>query len=78
MDWILEKIYGFEKEVFQDKYQGGIKELKYEVDVGGFQAIFFVGVDVEVIWMWACNGVYVLISIIGFQVKICQVEVIWN
>jgi hypothetical protein len=78
MDWTPEKIYSFEKEAFQDKHQVGTKELKYEADAGGFQAILAAGADVEAIRMWARNGVYVLISITGPQAKTRQIEALWN
>ncbi|MEQ8702727.1 MAG: hypothetical protein RIC19_02345 [Phaeodactylibacter sp.] len=78
MDWAPEKIYSFEKEAFQESHQGIAKELKYEADASGFQAILSAGADMEAIRMWGRNGVYVLISITGPQAKTKHIEALWN
>lgn len=78
MDWTSEKIYSFEKEAFQEDHKEGAKELKYEADSSGFQAILSAGTDVEAIRMWGRNGVYVLISITGPIAKTKHIEALWN
>lgn len=78
MDWAPEKIYSFEKEAFQETHQGSAKELKYEADASGFQAILSAGADMEALRMWGRNGVYVLVSIKGPQSKIKHIEALWN
>ena len=78
MDWTPGKIYSFEKEAFQEEHTVTTKELKYEADASGFQAILAAGTDVEAIRMWARNGVYVLISITGPQAKTPHIEALWN
>ena len=78
MDWEPAKIYSFEKEAFQEENQGLAKELNFEADTNGFQAILSAGSDMEAIRMRSRNGVYVLISITGPLAKTKQIEALWN
>ena len=78
MDWAPEKIYSFEKEAFQGEHQGMVKELRYEAEANGFQAILSAGANMEAIRMWGRNGVYVLISIEGPSSKTKHIEALWN
>lgn len=78
MDWAPEKIYSFEKEAFEEAHQGIARELRYQAEANGFQAILSAGADMEAIRMWGKNGVYVLISIKGPLSKTKHIEALWN